>query len=103
MTAKILPFEPKRPSRAQIKKTLDELVNCELAQFGVNLSIARAMWQEHRHLVEAGEFPEPYASAMEAEGEDVETYADSAPTVQGLRRQKQQEAERLAEIRLLRG
>lgn len=28
--------------------------------FAVNLAIARKVWREHRGLVEAAEFPEPY-------------------------------------------
>jgi hypothetical protein len=57
--------DPSEPSEAQIQEAMDAIVRSELAEgFGVDLSIARAVWRHYRALVEAPTFPEPFRSAL---------------------------------------
>ncbi|MBZ5607248.1 MAG: hypothetical protein LAP38_03250 [Acidobacteriia bacterium] len=50
------------PPPELIEEALMQCVEGALEQFSCDLSIARRIWRNHRALVEAPEYPEPYRS-----------------------------------------
>lgn len=98
--AKILSMQPPQDL---VEQYLSGFVDAEMEQFSIDLATARRIWRNHRALVEAQEYPEPYCSfeirmSGEVPDDNPAGYENDGLPVEELRARLRPQAERMAQL-----